>query len=777
MQDFLLSTQNKVKKIIIACFSNGSKERIKQILQSYDIQCTDFINIQNFIQKNHIALTVLNIGNGFYIEDNFLIIGESALLGERKRGVKKKNNDCSRIIEESQSLNIGELVVHRYHGIGKFDGIHNITAGNVTNDFIKIIYYNNDVLFVPVEDVKLITRYGIDNPLIKLDRLGHYNWNNRKEKIKKKIQITAEKLLQIAADRKLKTAPILIAELSKYEEFKENFGFIETEDQLNAIQEIEKDLSSGIAMDRLICGDVGFGKTEIAMRSAFIASNDKKYQVAIITPTTLLCRQHYNNFKDRFKGTGLVIKQLSRMVSNTESKKIKNDLKNGNIDIIIGTHALLNKNISFKKLALLIVDEEQHFGVSQKEKLKEIKSALHFLSLSATPIPRTLQMSLSGVKELSIIATPPIDRLSVKNFVIPYDSVIIREAILREYNRGGKVFFVVPKIKDIEDIEDKLRLLVPEIKIKVAHGKMLPATLDKIMNEFYDNQFNMLLSTTIIESGIDISCANTIIIYKADYFGLSQLYQLRGRVGRGKLKSYAYFITQSNKKLTDKSKKKLEIMQTLDSLGSGFAVASHDMDIRGSGNILGDEQSGHIKETGVLLYQNLLKETIEELRNKNNQDDNNSKVVNKYPVSIKLGVSSSIPTNYIKDLSTRFNFYNKIDNIDNDNKKEQLIIELTDRFGNIPDELNNMLEIAYLKSLSFKCNIEVIEYKKDSIIISFKDNIFYEPDKLIDFISNNKNKILILGQKISFKINKENDQNRLQLCKNILNSLNNLLIC
>jgi transcription-repair coupling factor (superfamily II helicase) len=425
---------------------------------------------------------------------------------------------------------------------------------------LKIIYGGSDVLFVPVEDIDLITRYGADNPLIQLDRLGVAAWKNRKAKVRNRIKVAAEELIKIAAARQLKTAPAFEPDQHLYEEFKARFNFVETEDQLKAIDEIEEDLRKGAPMDRLVCGDVGFGKTEVAMRAAFIVSNHKaaadsllnaakqsenedrnknsekpqfeKSQIAIITPTTLLCRQHFHNFTKRFEGTNIKIKQLSRMVTAAESKKIKQELEAGSIDIIIGTHALLNKNIKFKNLSFVIIDEEQHFGVAQKERLKELKNEVHLLTLSATPIPRTLQMSLTGVKDLSLIATPPLDRLAVRNFVMPYDSVIVREAIMREYQRSGKVFFVVPRVSDIREIEDRLQKSIPEVKITHAHGQMAPTELDKIMNDFYDGKIDVLLSTTIIESGIDIASANTIIIYKAEMFGLAQLYQLRGRVGR-----------------------------------------------------------------------------------------------------------------------------------------------------------------------------------------------------------------------------------------------------
>jgi transcription-repair coupling factor (superfamily II helicase) len=514
---------------------------------------------------------------------------------------------------------------------------------------IKIAYAGNDSLFVSVDDINLISRYGAENPLVQLDKLGGVNWLNRRTKVRKKIKMTAEELLKIASARQLKKSPIFVPDLNFYDEFKNRFGFVETNDQLNAIEDVENDLRKGVPMDRLICGDVGFGKTEVAMRASAIVANFA--QVAIITPTTLLCRQHYKNFCQRFSETSIKIAQLSRLTSINENKITREKIASGEVQIVIGTHALIHKNIKFKNLALVIIDEEQHFGVKQKEFLKELRNEVHILALSATPIPRTLQMSLSQVKDLSLIATPPIDRLAVRNFVMPYDSTIAREAIMREYNRSGKIFFVVPRVRDIEEIYPRLKVLLPEIKIAQAHGQMSPSQLDEIMNDFIDGKFDLLLSTTIIESGIDISSANTMIIYKAEMFGLSQLYQLRGRVGRGKLRGYCYFMLDNRKKISDEAKKKLEVMQSLDALGVGFSVANHDMDIRGSGNLLSDEQSGHIRDTGVELYQQMLVQTIENL--KNNPDFKDNEIIENFDdsVTIKLGISLLIPDDYINELS------------------------------------------------------------------------------------------------------------------------------
>ncbi len=758
------------KKTMIACLSESFRERITKILPDYGLK---------------IPTILLPLYHGFHTSD-FMLIGEQAIFGEKVVRKKTSKAASQRLIEEGLAIQVGELVVHRDHGIGRFEGIVTIVTappsshsaslrddsiplnGGILNpkqkdslrvDMIKIAYGGNETLFVPVNDIDLITRYGADNPLIQLDRLGVAGWKNRREKVRKRIKVAAEELLKIAAARHLKKTEVFIPEQHFYEEFKNRFGFVETEDQMRAIDEVEEDLAKGSPMDRLICGDVGFGKTEVAMRAcALVVSRQSLVvsQVAVVAPTTLLARQHYKNFTKRFDGTGVKIGQLSRLVSTSEAKKTRDEIESGNVQIVIGTHALLQKNIKFKNLSLVIIDEEQHFGVAQKERLKELRNEVHVLTLSATPIPRSLQMSLTGVKDLSLISTPPLDRLAVRNFVMPYDSIITREAVMREYNRGGRVFFVVPRIRDIEEMEPRLKILLPEIKITHAHGQMTPTELDSIMNDFVDGKIDMLLSTTIIESGIDIAEANTMIIYKAEMFGLSQLYQLRGRVGRGKVRAYCYLMLDSRKKVKDETQKKLEVMQNLDSLGVGFTVASHDMDIRGSGNLLGDEQSGHVKETGVELYQQMLLETIEDLKSTNTPNstqnimEDASSLVD-FSVQIKLGISLLIPEEYMPDLSLRMSFYKKIASIKNDDDASSLIDEMNDRFGKIPSEVLNLIEISKIKYLCRKLGIEKLETVSDGIVVGFRNNQFHEPDKLLAMIFANKNKIkLHAGQKVLF---------------------------
>lgn len=765
VKDFASNT-----KTIIACLTESFRDRITKILPDYNL-------------KFPTILLPLNLG--FYTSD-FMLIGEQAIFGEKIIRKKSSKAASRRLIEEGLSIALGELVVHRDHGIGRFEGIQTITAIGIKTDMIKIAYGGNETLFVPVHDIDLITRYGADNPLIQLDRLGLAGWKNRREKVRKRIKVAAEELLRIAAARHLKKAEIFIPDQHFYDEFKSRFGFVETEDQARAIEEVEEDLAKGSPMDRLICGDVGFGKTEVAMRATASVVGKKGSQIAIVAPTTLLVRQHYKNFTKRFEGTGIKIAQLSRLVSNSDAKKTREEIEAGSAQIVIGTHALLQKNIKFKNLSLVIIDEEQHFGVAQKERLKELRHEVHVLTLSATPIPRSLQMSLTGVKDLSLIATPPLDRLAVRNFVMPYDSIIVREAVMREYNRGGRTFFVVPRIRDIEEMEPRLKILLPEIKITHAHGQMSPTELDQIMNDFVDGKIDMLLSTTIVESGIDIAEANSMIIYKAEMFGLSQLYQLRGRVGRGKVRAYCYLMLDHRKKVSDESQKKLEVMQNLDSLGVGFTVASHDMDIRGSGNLLGDEQSGHVKETGVELYQQMLLETIEDLKNEILQQAQHDKSVAipnlskgdenlDFSIQIKLGISLLIPEEYMPDLSLRMSFYKKIAMIKNDEDAQNLVDEMNNRFGKIPEEILNLIEITKLKHLCKKLGIEKFESTSEGLVLGFKNNQFRNPEKLLTMIFASKNKIrLHTGQRVLFVCNTSSTQNKISSAFAVIKKLEEL---
>ncbi len=756
------------RRIILACYSEGSRERLKHMLSEHDLIstiCENYHDAMN-INKGVIALVILELEHGFEVKGegerekgegkiSFIdtssknqnnknsnpfsplplplsLFTEQDILGMRIsiRRISRKRSD--RILNEAASLTEGQLVVHKEHGVGRFERLETINVSGENHDCLLIIYDGGDKLYVPVENIDAITRYGSDEENAKLDRLGGAGWQERKARMKKRIKMMAEELLKIAAERLLKKAPVLTPAEGIYEEFCVRFPYAETEDQLRAICEVEEDLASGRPMDRLICGDVGFGKTEIALRAAFIAASDGK-QVAIIAPTTLLCRQHIKTFKTRFHGFPLEVRGLSRLTHSGEAKKTKIGLTDGTVDIVIGTHALLAKSINFKNLGLVIVDEEQSFGVKQKERLKQLKADVHMLALSATPIPRTLQMSLVGIKDLSLIATPPMDRLAIRSFTLPYDPVVLRNAILREHYRGGQIFYVAPRISDLDEISIKLKELVPEVKIGKAHGQMLPDDLDNVMNDFYDGKFDLLVSTNIIGSGIDLPTANTIIVHRADMFGLAQLYQMRGRVGRSKMRAYAYFTTPARRVPNPIAMKRLKIIQDLDSLGAGFSLASHDMDIRGFGNMLGEEQSGQVREVGVELYQEMLREAVANAKSTHSDEV----VEDKFSPQINLGIPVLIPEEYISDIELRLGMYRRLGNAESNEELESIAAEMIDRFGKFPIEVSNLFEIMKIKQQCVQAGISKIDAGTKGIVISFHNNTFKNPEALITFISRN----------------------------------------
>ena len=607
-------------------------------------------------------------------------------------------------------------------------GLRAIEAAGAPHDCLEIHYAGGDKLFLPVENVELLSRYGSEETEVDLDRLGGGAWQARKARMKSRIREIANELIKIAAERQLREAPRLTVEHGPYDEFCAGFPYEETEDQQAAIDVVMGELASGRPMDRLICGDVGFGKTEVALRAAFVTAMSGR-QVAVVVPTTLLARQHTKTFAERFRGFPIKIGQASRLVSGAELARVKKGIADGGIDIVVGTHALLGKTIRFRDLGLLVVDEEQHFGVAHKEKLKQLRAEVHVLTLTATPIPRTLQLALSGVRDLSIIASPPVDRLAVRTFVAPFDPVIVREALLRERYRGGQAFYVCPRIEDLAGVKDFLDKHVPEMQVAVAHGQMPPTVLDDIMSAFYDGKYDLLLSTTIIESGLDIPTANTLIVHRADRFGLSQLYQLRGRVGRSKVRAYSLFTLPVERKITYQAERRLKVLQSLDTLGAGFQLASHDLDIRGAGNLLGEEQSGHIKEVGFELYQQMLEEAVASLK-----AGITAPVADKWSPAITIGTPVLIPEDYVADLPVRLALYRRLAEIEDEREIEAFGAELVDRFGTLPLEVEHLLQIVAIKSLCRRANVEKIEAGPKGAVISFRDNTFANPEGLIAFI-------------------------------------------
>ncbi len=718
------------KRVLLTCMTTGSRLRLQGLLQDHESQASlvdlwdDFIALPGHV----IGLALIPIERGFEV-GNFVFITEQDIFGERQSQPIKRKRRSDLFIAETSSLNEGDYVVHQEHGIGQFQGLQTLQVDNLPHDCVCLVYADGDKLFVPVENLDILSRYGGEDSVVTLDKLGSSAWQHRKAKVKKRLEDIAEHLIALAAERSLRVGEVYHPSEGLYNEFAARFPYNETEDQERAIQDVLQDLESGKPMDRLICGDVGFGKTEIALRAAFVVASAGR-QVAIITPTTLLCRQHYQNFKKRFEGFGLKVAQLSRLVSAKEALQIKEGLQKGHIYLVIGTHSILAQSTHFKNLGLVIVDEEQHFGVKQKEKLKDLQKDVHVLTLTATPIPRTLQMSLSGVRDMSIVATPPIDRLAVRTFVMPYDEIVIREALLREFNRGGQVFYVCPRIEDLEIILEKLRALMPEAKVAVAHGQLSPTVLEKIMNDFYDRHYSILLSTNIIESGLDIPAVNTIIIHRSDLFGLAQLYQLRGRVGRSKIRGYAYLTIPEI--ISSTAQKRLEVMQTLDTLGAGFQLASHDMDIRGAGNLLGQQQSGHIREVGVELYQQMLQDAVETGRHKSTESL--PQTTKGWTPQIHLGLPILIPEEYVTDLSTRLTLYRRLSNVENEEEIEGFTLELLDRFGPLPEEVKNLLSVLKLKQLCRQVGVEKIETGEKGAIFTFYNNTFSNPSGLIKFI-------------------------------------------
>lgn len=721
LKDHIVTLQNVERSILIACYSDGARERMKGLLESAEVSHLVTLHDAKEAKKlrsYEIGLVVLGLEHGFESHD-LAIITESDILGDRLARKSKKRRKSDNFLTEVSSLNEGDLVVHMEHGIGKFLALETVNAAGTLHDCLKIEYAGGDKLFVPVENMEVLSRFGHDAGSVQLDKLGGVNWQARKARVKIDLMAMADELLKIAAARQLKKAERFEVSNDLYNEFAARFPYEETDDQDRAIIDTIESLGNDYPMDRLVCGDVGFGKTEVAMRAAYVAAMNGA-QVAVVVPTTLLARQHAQNFIKRFAGTGLRVEQLSRMVTVKDANATKEGLVDGSVNIVIGTHALFGPAIKFANLGLLIVDEEQRFGVKQKEKLKDLKTNVHVLTLTATPIPRTLQMSLTGVKEMSLITTPPVDRLAVRTFILPFDAMVIREALLREHYRGGQSFYVCPRVKDMKDLEKMLKELVPEIKVVTAHGQMPPTDLEDRMTAFYDGQYDVLLATNIIESGIDIPTANTMVIHRADMFGLAQLYQIRGRIGRSKVRAYAYMTYPPNKKLNPQAQKRLEVMETLDTLGSGFQLASHDMDIRGAGNLLGEQQSGHIKEIGVELYQQLLEEAVAMAREGVDMSDMPEQGA--WSPTINMGTSVLIPETYVEDLGVRMSLYRRLSDLDSGENIESFAAELIDRFGEIPQEVTNLLDIVAIKQMCKIAGISSIEAGPKGAVIGFHND-------------------------------------------------------
>jgi transcription-repair coupling factor (superfamily II helicase) len=755
------------KRVLVACWSNGARERLAALLAEHGggetKSLTSFAEAL-VLPTSTTAVAVLPLETGFEAP-GLAVIGEQDILGDRlvRKSRTKRGSD---VLTEVSSLSVGDLVVHADHGIGRFAGLATIEAAGEPHDCLEVHYAGGDKLYLPVENIELLSRYGSDESGVQLDRLGGVGWQSRKARLKQRIRDMAEKLIKVAALRELRQAPVLNPPDGVYEEFSARFPYEETDDQQTSIGAVLGDLASGRPMDRLICGDVGFGKTEVALRASLIAVLAGK-QVAVVVPTTLLARQHYHTFSARFRGFPVKIAHASRLVSPKERAEVRQGLKSGDIDIVIGTHALLGKGIEFADLGLLIVDEEQHFGVQHKERLKQLREDVHVLTLTATPIPRTLQLALSGVREMSLISTPPVDRLAVRTYVMPFDPVILREALLRERYRGGQTFYVVPRISDLDDAAAFLAEHVPELKVGRAHGQMGSRELDQVMNAFYDRQYDVLLSTSIVESGLDIPSANTLIVHRSDMFGLAQLYQLRGRVGRSKIRAYAYFTIPPDARLTPAAEKRLKVLQSLDTLGAGFVLASHDLDIRGAGNLLGEEQSGHIREVGYELYQSMLEETVAAIRG-----GEGAEIEDQWSPRINLGTSVLIPEDYVPDLQVRLGLYRRLSGVESHDAIEAFAAELIDRFGPVPQEVRHLLDVVEIKGLCRQAGIEQINAGPKGAVIGFRNKTFANPDGLIAFIRDEGKKVKLQpDHRLIYYGNWQTPEERLEGARELLKRL------
>jgi transcription-repair coupling factor (superfamily II helicase) len=713
--------------VLLAAYSTGAAARISDLL--HDRSGLESHELENALNLPPLATTVWELEHGFRA-DGLVVFTEQDLLGERISRRPRRRRRADQFLTEVSEIAEGDLVVHLDHGIGRYEGLETVTAGGAAHDCLKILYHDDNKLYVPVETIEVLSRYGADSGAVQLDRLGSASWQSRKAKLKDRIHDIAAELIQTAAARAVQEADILRPPEGAWDEFCARFPHAETDDQLKAIDDVMDDLASGRPMDRLVCGDVGFGKTEVALRAAFLAVMEG-YQVAVVVPTTLLARQHYKTFTDRFSGLPVRVEQLSRLVPGKQATETKKGLADGQVDIVVGTHALLAKTIEFSRLGLLIVDEEQHFGVSHKERLKKLRADMHVLTMTATPIPRTLQLALSGVREMSLISTPPVDRLAIRTFVQPFDPLVIREAIQRELFRGGQVFYVCPRVRHLRQLEEQVRELMPELKVAVAHGGLAARELEDVMNGFYDRKFDMLIATNIIESGLDIPNANTMIVHRADMFGLGQMYQIRGRIGRGKVRAYAYLTLPADLKVTKPAMRRLEVMQTLDHLGAGFTVASHDLDIRGAGNLLGDEQSGQIREVGIELYQQMLEDAVAEARA---GGAGISRKDERWTPTINIGTSVLIPEAYVPELNIRLNLYRRLSVLDTRQEIDAFAAELGDRFGPVPEETKNLLEVISIKTLCRQAQIEKIDAGPKGAVLTFRHDQFPNPVGLVQFL-------------------------------------------
>ncbi len=756
------------RRVIVAAWTPGARERLSSLLSDHGLKAQTKVEGYSdalALDPNVAGLAVLGLEQGFETPE-LVVVAEQDILGDRLVRPRRKAKRAADVLTEATSLSVGDLVVHADHGIGRFHGLKTITALGAPHDCLELKYAGGDTLYLPVENIELLSRFGSDEGNTQLDKLGGVAWQSRKAKLKKRLREMAAELIKIAALRQLREAPALAPPQGAYDEFVARFPYEETEDQAASIEAVLGDLQAGRPMDRLVCGDVGFGKTEVALRAAFVAAMNG-LQVAIVVPTTLLARQHSRTVLERFKNLPLKIGQASRLVSGKDLTEVKDGLKNGTLDIVVGTHALLGKQIEFQRLGLLVIDEEQHFGVSHKERLKQLREDVHVLTLSATPIPRTLQLALTGVRELSLITTPPVDRLAVRTYISQFDPVILIDALKRERDRGGQTYYVAPRISDLDDVAEFLREAVPHLKVARAHGQLAPSELEDVMTAFYEGQYDVLLSTAIVESGLDVPNANTLIVHRADMFGLAALYQLRGRVGRSKRRAYAYFTTPPGQKLTEGAEKRLKVLQSLDTLGAGFSLASHDLDIRGAGNLLGEEQSGHIREVGFELYQSMLEEAVAAMKGGDFGDADE-----KWSPEIAIGLSVLIPETYVADLQLRLGLYRRLSALETRAEIDSFAAELVDRFGELPAEVDHLLDVMEIKGLCRSAGIAKVDAGPKGAVITFHRNAFANAQGLAQFLQASRGRAKLQpDHKLIFKGDWDQPQVRFKGVRTLVSAL------
>ena len=730
---FALEQRQAGRVVAISCQSPGSRARLVPLLRRHGLPGASTARTWRDVMAAAPAEVPVIVGpfrTGFGSADT-VVITEDDVFGPRAHRPAAPRRQADEALRLATALTEGDFLVHVDHGIGRYEGLETVDADGAPHDCLRIVYRGGDRLFVPVEVIDLVSRYGDaeSERVPTLDKLGGSGWALRRDRVKQRVAEMAHDLIRLAAERSERRVSGIRADDDSYAAFCAAFPHEETDDQLETIREIEADLASERPMDRLVCGDVGFGKTEVALRAARAVAGTGQ-QVAVVVPTTLLARQHYETFRSRFEGTGISVGQLSRLTPAARRNDVRRDLANGSLAVVVGTHALLAERIRFADLGLLVVDEEQHFGVAQKERLKTLRAQVHVLTLTATPIPRTLHMALTGVRDLSLISTPPVDRLAIRTYVTPFDPVVIGEAIRRERGRGGQVFCVVPRIRMLDAAVRELELLAPDATVAAAHGRMGTAALEEVMTAFYDQRIDILVSTSIIESGLDIAGANTLIVLHADRFGLSQLYQLRGRIGRRHTRGYAYFTLAAGQAMTENATKRLQVLQGLDGLGAGFTLASHDLDIRGAGNLLGADQSGHIREVGVELYQQLLREAVEGLRSGTSEGAD----TDGWAPQVRIRVPSRIPDDYVADLGVRLTLYRRLAALQSDDELAAFGDELEDRFGLLPEDVRNLLRVMATRLRCRAAGIERLTAGGGGLSVTFRPGRVADPEALLSWM-------------------------------------------